>query len=50
MSTFPGCPRLQKGAIIGLDPANPLASVVGFHYEWESVVRTIRTPTMGSDL
>jgi hypothetical protein len=32
MSTFPGSPRLIKGAIIGLDPINPLASVVVFQY------------------
>ena len=25
MSTFPGSPRLLKGAIIGVDPLNPLA-------------------------
>lgn len=28
MTTFPNSPRLQKGAIVGLDPANPLASVI----------------------
>jgi hypothetical protein len=28
MSAFPGSPRLLKGAIIGLDPFNPLASVI----------------------
>jgi hypothetical protein len=27
MSAFPGSPRLLRGAIIGLDPFNPLASV-----------------------
>lgn len=32
MSSFPRSPRLQKGAIIGLDPFNPLASVVVFQY------------------
>lgn len=30
MTTFPNSPRLLKGAIIGLDPFNPLASVVVF--------------------
>ena len=30
MSTFPGSPRLQKGALIAMDPLNPLASVVVF--------------------
>lgn len=32
MTSFPRSPRLQKGAIIGLDPFNPLASVVVFQY------------------
>jgi hypothetical protein len=32
MTTFPGSPRLTKGAIIGLDPLNPLASVIIFQY------------------
>src|SRR5687768_16313368 len=44
MSTFPGSPRLSKGAIIGLDPFNPLASVVVFQYNPEQLSRTI-TPT-----
>ena len=28
MSTFPGSPQVMKGAIVGLDPFNPLASVL----------------------
>lgn len=32
MSDFPRSPRLLKGAIIGKDPANPLAIVVIFQY------------------
>jgi hypothetical protein len=32
MSSFPGSPRLVKGAIVGVDPFNPLASVVVFQY------------------
>lgn len=39
MSTFPGSPRLLKGAIIGLDPANPLASVVVFQYNPDTMTR-----------
>ncbi len=27
MTTFLGSPRLQKGAIVGIDPLNPLAIV-----------------------
>jgi hypothetical protein len=32
MTTFPGSPRLLKGAIVGLDPVNALASVIVFQY------------------
>ena len=32
MTSFPNSPRLQKGAIIGLDPFNPMASVIVFQY------------------
>lgn len=32
MSNFPGSPRLLKGAIVGFDMSNPLASVVIFQY------------------
>lgn len=32
MTTFPNFPRLMKGAIVGVDPMNPLASVVVFRY------------------
>lgn len=41
MSTFPGSPRLTKGAIIGIDPFNPLASVIIFQYNPDVVTRTI---------
>ena len=37
MSTFPGSPRLLKGAIVGVDPLNPLASVVVFQYNPETL-------------
>jgi hypothetical protein len=32
MTTFPGSPRLLKGVLVRLDPANPLASVIVFQY------------------
>jgi hypothetical protein len=44
MTSFPGSPKVAKGAIIGLDPFNPLASVVIFQYNPEQLSRTI-TPT-----
>jgi len=41
MSAFPGSPRLLKGAIIGLDPMNPLASIIVFQYNPETLSRTV---------
>jgi hypothetical protein len=45
MSTFPNSPRLQKGALIGLDPVNPLASIIIFQYNPETLTRTLRART-----
>ena len=39
MTTFPGSPRLLKGALVGLDPLNPLASVVVFQYNPDTMTR-----------
>lgn len=47
MSAFPNSPRLQKGALIGLDPLNPLASVVVFQYNPETLTRTLTPQTAG---
>jgi hypothetical protein len=47
MSSFPESPRLLKGAIIGTDPAKPLASVVVFQYNPETMTRKIEPRTMG---
>jgi contractile injection system tube protein len=47
MSSFPNSPRLQKGALIGLDPINPLASVVVFQYNPETLTRTLTPQTSG---
>lgn len=45
--TFPGSPRLLKGAIVGLDPLNPLASVVVFQYNPDTLTRTINARAAG---
>ena len=45
MTTFPNSPRLQKGALLGLDPVNPLASIVPFQYNPETLSRTLRART-----
>jgi Contractile injection system tube protein len=47
MSTFPGSPRLQKGALIAMDPLNPLMSVVVFQYNPETLTRTIAPQAAG---
>lgn len=49
MTSFPGSPRLLKGAIIGIDPFNPLASVVIFQYNPDTLTRTITAQTTGGD-
>ena len=47
MSTFPGSPKVQKGAIIGLDPFNPLASVIVFQYNPDTFTRTLTAQAVG---
>ena len=42
MSDYPGAPRKAKGALIGLDPLNPLASVVVFQYNPVSLRRALQ--------
>ncbi len=49
MTTFPRSPRVQKGAIIGLDPFNPLASVIVFQYNPETMTRTLSARATGGD-
>ncbi len=48
MNTFPRSPRTLKGAIIAVDPFNPLASVIVFQYNPESLKRKL-DPQIGSD-
>lgn len=49
MTTFPNSPRLLKGAIVGLDPVNPLASVIVFQYNPDTVTRRLDARTSGGD-
>jgi len=41
MSSFPGSPRLLKGALVGVDPLNPLMSVVVFQYNPDTMTRKL---------
>lgn len=49
MTTFPGSPRVLRGAIVGLDPFNPVASVIVFQYNPEKVTRTLQVQAAGGD-
>lgn len=49
MTTFPGSPRLIKGALIGLDPMNPLASLIIFQYNPETLTRRLEARSSGGD-
>jgi hypothetical protein len=49
MTTFPGSPKLFKGAIIGVDPSNPLASVIIFQYNPTKLTRSLTGKMSGSE-
>jgi hypothetical protein len=40
-TTFPAAPKVLKGAIVGLDIFNPLASIVVFQYNPETISRSL---------
>jgi hypothetical protein len=41
MSTFPGSPKVMKGAIVGIDPFKLRASVIVFRYNPDTFSRTL---------
>ncbi|MGB3296644.1 MAG: hypothetical protein WBA76_00135 [Phormidesmis sp.] len=41
MTSFPGSPRLLKGAIVGLDKFSPLSSVIVFQYNPDTMSRSL---------
>jgi len=49
MSTFPNSPRLLKGALIGVDPLNPLGSVVVFQYNPDTMTRKLETRAVAAE-
>jgi hypothetical protein len=49
MTTFPNSPRLIKGAIVGLDPFNPVASVIVFQYNPDTMTRTLQVQAAGGE-
>ncbi len=49
MSSFPGSPRIIKGALIGIDPLNPLASVVVFQYNPDTMTRRLEARAVSQE-
>jgi hypothetical protein len=49
MSSFPGSPKLTKGAIVSFDIFNPVPMVVLFQYNPENLTRTLQGQTMGAE-
>jgi hypothetical protein len=49
MTTFPRSPRLQKGAIVGYDINNPIASVIIFQYNPGKLTRSLTAKTSSGE-
>ena len=49
MSSFPGSPRLLKGALIGVDPLNPLGAVVVFQYNPDTMTRKLEPRAVAAE-
>ncbi len=49
MTGFPGSPRVAKGALVGLDLLNPLASVIVFQYNPDEVTRRLTANAASDD-
>ncbi len=48
-SQFPGSPRLIKGALVGVDITNPLASIVVFQYNPTTMTRRLEARAAGEE-
>jgi hypothetical protein len=49
MTTFPGSPRVLKGAIVAVSVTNPIPSVIIFQYNPDTLTRTIKPRAPGAD-
>ncbi|HWW76925.1 MAG TPA: hypothetical protein VNZ44_16110, partial [Pyrinomonadaceae bacterium] len=47
MSSFPGSPRVAKGAIVGIDLLNPVPNVIVFQYNPDTLTRTLQAQGSG---
>lgn len=49
ITSFPGSPQVRRGALVGLDPLNPLASICLFQYNPDTVQRTLQARSAGAE-
>jgi hypothetical protein len=49
MTTFPNSPRVLKGALVGVNPTNPIPSVIVFQYNPDTLTRSIKPRAPGGD-
>ncbi len=49
MTTFPGSPRVLKGALVSIDPLAQVPAVIVFQYNPDTLTRTLKPRAMGGD-
>ena len=49
MTTFPGSPRVLKGALVSVDPLSPIPGVIIFQYNPDTLTRTLKPRAPGGD-
>jgi hypothetical protein len=49
VTTFPNTPRVLKGALVGIDPVNPIPSVIVFQYNPDTLTRTLKPRAPAGD-
>jgi hypothetical protein len=49
VSTFPGSPKVLKGAVVGVSVIDPLSSVVIFQYNPDMLTRTVHVSAAGRE-
>ena len=47
MTTFPGSPRVNQGALVVIDPFDPIPKVIAFQYNPETLSRTLEAQVAG---
>lgn len=49
MTTFPGSPRVLKGALVSIDPMTSIPGVIVFQYNPDTLTRTLKPRAAGGD-